>query len=165
MIAPTRERLKEVLLYNPVTGLFTWKIKPNRRIKIGSIAGCAGANGRMVIRVDGVLLHASRLAWLYMTGVWSDLQIDHKDCNPLNNKWENLREATSAQNMANTRKRLRNSTGFKGVVFHQKNKKWVANISHENDRIYIGSFDTREEAHAAYIGAAVALNRKFARSE
>ena len=123
------------------------------------VAGCK-SRGYIVVRVDLVLHQAHRLAWLYVHGSWPVDQIDHINCDPSDNRICNLREATPAQNQANTRSYAK--SGFKGV---RKNfSKWNAYIGGRTFK-HLGSFDTPEEANAAYLTAARARSGEFARGE
>jgi hypothetical protein len=94
------ERLKELLLFNPCTGIFTWKQKRN-----GRIAGYVWRNGYVMIKIDGVDYQASRLAWLYSYGKWPTLYIDHIDGKPSNNSMYNLRDVSHRENMNNPNSR------------------------------------------------------------
>ncbi len=166
---PTRTRLNEVLCYQPEVGLFYWLPKsgfgrePNRwnAKHAGMVAGGLNAGGYRDIRIDGVMLKAHRLAWLFMTGEWPSVQIDHIDGNPSNNRFDNLRLADVSQNQANGRRRVDNTSGFKGAC--RNGNKWVAYITSNKRRIHLGLFGSAEAAHAAYCRAAVQLNGEFAR--
>jgi hypothetical protein len=156
----TAERLREVLHYNSETGNFTWRI-PRRRVHAGDVAGSRSGKGYFVIRVDYRLYRAHRLAYLYMTGVWPTAEIDHKDTDRSNNRWHNLREATSAQNSQNSGRQKRNISGFKGVSRY--GRRWCAMITANGERYRSGSFRTPEEAAYAYAAAAKHLHGEFAR--
>jgi hypothetical protein len=148
----TEHRLKEVLNYDPESGLFTWKAIPSRRRPNGSVAGAKGKNGCIDIRLDGHLFRAHRLAWLYMTGSFPAEEIDHIDGNPKNNRFLNLRRVSHAVNMQNIRKAQRNSaTGLLGAS--PWGKRFKARIAIDGTQIKIGVFDTPQEAHAAYLEA------------
>lgn len=102
-----------------------------------------------------------RIAWLYMTGRWPAVEIDHKDRNPHNNRWRNLREATTPQNRANAKQRKSN-LGHTGV-WKQRNK-YIARITADK-RIYnLGSFSTLKAALAARKNAEKIYHGEFARS-
>lgn len=92
----------------------------------------------------------------------SDLKVDHRDTNGLNNTRENLRVGTQSQNLGNQRQRLGTKSGFKGVCTAGDNK-WRAEIGYKKKRIYLGSFSTKEEAAAAYNAKALELFGPFAR--
>lgn len=87
----THARLLEVLDYDPVSGLFRWRISNSNRAPVGAIAG-SRRKGHLAIRIDGVRHYAHRLAWLYMTGEWPKGQIDHKSRDGADNRWVNGRD-------------------------------------------------------------------------
>jgi hypothetical protein len=153
----TAERVRELLDYNPRTGIFTWAIS-RRRCRKGSVAGCVMRNGYVVIRVDDRLYLAHRLAWLHVHGRWPVEQLDHIDRNRANNTLRNLREVTNAENAQNQKPR-KNKSGFSGV--RKENNKWLAEIKVNYKPIRIGLFETPEAAHAAYIDAKRKLHQKF----
>jgi len=76
--------------------------------------------------------------------------IDHIDGDSLNNKIENLREATQSQNIANSKKSRGNTSGYKGVTFRKDTQRWAAQIMVNYKHISLGCFGTPEEAAAAY---------------
>ena len=147
----TAERLREVLNYNPETGVFTWRTTTNRKIRIGDIAG-TDSHGYVAIRIDGRRYLAHRLAWLWMNGEWPASIIDHEDTNPSNNRWENLRLATHRINMQNRRRATFNSsTGLLGVAKNRSS--FQAQIGANGETHYLGCYATAEEAHAVYVAA------------
>jgi len=89
------------------------------------------------------------------------LEVDHLDHNGLNNKRDNLRVCTSSQNKQNMRVRRDNKLGIKGVYYNKKERKYYAQIKLEK-RIWLGSYNTAEEANAAYQKAANKLFKEFA---
>lgn len=155
----TAKRLREVLDYNPDTGEFRWKIAQRRYI--GEVAGYRGdACGHRQIRIDGRAYYAHRLAWLYVHGQWPDNQIDHCDVDPSNNTLSNLRKATNQQNRQNVRSKR--SDGRKGI--HCTGRKWQAAIRVGGKRIYLGHFNTPDEAAAAYSQAVAQHHGEFGRA-
>ena len=168
MVAPrtlTLERLREVLAFDPDTGVFRWMVRLSNRVTIGDVAGCRVRMGGSVyvqIRIGGRLYMAHQLAWFYTNGEWVDL-IDHRDLDGENNRLLNLREATPSQNQFNRARQSNNSTGFKGVTFHGASKLYMARITASGKCHLLGYFKTAEEAHGAYAAAAHRLHGEFAR--
>lgn len=159
----TAQRLREVLNYNPKTGEFTWLVALSKKTKIGSVAGTV-RDGYINIQIDGQLNRAHRLAWLHMTGEWPKSLIDHRDLNRSNNRWINIRPASTIENNANWPMLRTNASGYRGVRWYRANKRWSAQIGVNRKSVHLGYFDTAEEAHAAYCVAAKALWGEFARA-
>lgn len=162
----TAERLREVLNYDPETGVFAWIANTTLRNLIGKAAGCkdgSAAHKRIIIRIDSELHMAHRLAWLYMVGEFPPSWVDHINGDGFDNRWANLRLASVAQNMANSKTRVDNKSGLKGVQ-KQKNKSgtWMARITVGRKNIYIGTYATKQEAHQAYLVAAQKYHGEFA---
>ena len=156
----TQERLKELLSYDPATGVFRWRVSLSNRAPSGSVAGCIRPDGYVQIMIDGKHYLAHRLAWLYVHGELAP-QLDHADGNPSNNRISNLRPATQSQNNGNARKRSDNTSGKKGVSWHKRDKKWQSRIKHNGRQIYLGYFETAKAAHAAYCEKARELFGEF----
>lgn len=174
--------LRELLNYDPVTGLFSWRNRTpamfcntkhsaahecarwNSRYG-GKPAGKINKNKYVDIKINGSLHLAHRLAWLWMTGEWPTCQVDHINGDRSDNRLVNLRAATNAQNCANRRIRRDNRSGLKGVYFHNQSGKFRAEICVNGRSKTIGSFDTASAAHAAYCGAAQKHFGEFARTE
>jgi len=72
--------------------------------------------------------------------------IDHIDGDPSNNRIENLREASHAENMRNSQRPKNNTSGFKGVYFDKRNKNWIAQCVKDNKKFHIGSFKDIHDA-------------------
>ncbi len=92
------------------------------------------------------------------------MEVDHRDGDGLNNVDENLRTCTHSQNIFNNKKPRNNTSGFKGVYFYRKTKRWLAKLRFQNQPIYIGLFDDPEEAARAYDKKAVELFGEFAKT-
>lgn len=155
----TQGRLKELLLYDPETGVLTWLVDvmtgrdyKQFAVRRGDIAGYTNARKYVAVKVEGNLYLAHRLAWLYVTGVWPELDIDHRDNNRTNNRWSNLREVNRSTNLENQTKPHRDSkSGFLGVS--RCGSKWQARVWVRGVRRNLGYFGTPEEAHQAYLTA------------
>lgn len=156
----TQERLKELLDYDPETGIFTRKTRAAKRVQIGDIAGSMHSKGYWVVKIDNRSHKAHRLAWLYVYGVWPTADLDHVNGIRNDNRICNLREAPNGMNAQNMRHAASNnkSSGLIGASWHKQTKKWNAQITHGNRRIHLGLFDSAEEAHAAYVRAKVELH-------
>jgi|TARA_R100000501_G_C2587213_1_gene88399 hypothetical protein len=158
----TADRLRAVLRYEKESGQFYWIAPPwNHTNLIGQRAGC-NATGYILIRIDGRKYKAHRLAWLYVKGVWPKSRLDHRDGQTTNNRIDNLREATPAQNCANSRRRS-GKVIAKGVR-RLPSGKFQARIRHENKLQTIGTFQTEDQAAQAYFARARAFYGEFARA-
>ena len=154
----THERLRELLHYDPESGVFTWLVRATKNIKIGDEAGDRDTHGYLAIRIDGKRYRAHRLAWLYMTGAWPVHEIDHINGIRDDNRLGNLREATRAENQQNQAVRRDSSSGFTGVSWDKWRNKWQAYIKIAGRQRYLGRFPTAESAHAAYLAAKMKLH-------
>ena len=94
-------------------------------------------------------------------GTVPGIEIDHKNRNGLDNRKENLREATRAQNTINTRTRITTWSGLRGVDWYPKYNQWRARITIDKKTIHLGYFDTKEEAHQVYTARAVEAFGEF----
>lgn len=106
----------------------------------------------MVTSVDGRLYYNHRLVWLIVYGRWPMNEIDHTNGDKVDNRLTNLRDATSTSNKENLRgARSNNRSGFLGVCWVAKNKKFQASIQVGGKAIHIGLYTTAEEAYQAYL--------------
>jgi len=161
----TLDELRSVLEYNSETGKFTWLKSQGlggRNGKVGDLAGSLSVKGYWVIRLNRKLYYAHRLAWFYKTGYFP-YEVDHVNLNRLDNRWCNLREATRSNNSMNVAKRNDNTSGYKGVTLDKRIDKWRARINLNKQEIFLGHFDTKELAYAAYCEAAENKFKSFAR--
>lgn len=115
--ALSHDRVRKVLAYDAVTGIFTRRIAIGNQ-KIGSVAGWLCKNGYVYVDIDGKRYLGQRLAFLYMTGSFPPSQADHKNGIRSDNRWDNLRTATPKQNAQNVKHHRDNRSGFKGISFH-----------------------------------------------
>lgn len=149
----TQNELKELLHYDPETGVFTWKVDRGSRYKAGSRAGSVGSYGYREIRLSNKLYKEHRLVWLYVYGVWPEFELDHINGVTGDNRLCNLREATSLENKQNASIRSDNTSGHTGVCWHKRARKWMAYIAVNNKIKYLGLHKTIDEAKEAYLKA------------
>jgi hypothetical protein len=138
----TLQQLKEVLFYDPGTGIFT-RIKSHQPELVGKEAGYRDSQGYRRIKVNSKKYFTHRLVFFYMEGRWPIQQVDHINRDRSDNRWENLREVSNKENAQNS--------GAKG--YSKEGNRWCSRISTEGKQIFLGSFTTREEAAAAYLAA------------
>ena len=147
-------RLRQVLTYEPDTGIFRWRVSLGSRSRPGASVGCPDALGYLRVTIDKKNYKLHRLAFLYMTGEWPAGCVDHIDGDPSNNRWVNLRDVDHYINMQNRRRaRKGNATGLIGATYCKQNDNWYSKIRSEGRYITLGRFSSPEEAHAAYIAA------------
>jgi hypothetical protein len=160
----TADLVREKFNYSPQTGEFTWRVHRNSA-KIGTIAGRVHKHSPPYRKVwfDGRDYYVHRLIWLHCYGSWPSETVDHLNGDSLDNRIENLREATPHQNSLNRGIYSSNSTGLKGVSPWRGNT-YRAHIRLHGKQKYLGTFDTPEAAHAAYWAAAQEMHGSFARA-
>lgn len=152
--------IREMVSYNPETGVLIWIARPCPKIRIGSIASRKpNRDDRYrVFKLNKRAYQAHRVAWLLHYGDWPALELDHINGDKDDNRISNLRLATRSQNMANRKVRAESRTGIKGVRPYGK-EKFAAVFMKK----HLGAFDTPEEASEAYAKAAESLFGEFAR--
>lgn len=147
----TLDRLKEVLDYCQQDGVFRWRVRRGGMATAGSVAGSL-VGGYRRIAIDRGTHSAHRLAWFYVHGHWPPNDIDHENTNRDDNRLSNLRLATRAQNIANVPVRRDNVAKLRGVTKGPWG--YVARVTINGDRKYLGIFKTADDAHATYVKAA-----------
>ena len=138
----TQNRLKELIDYNPDTGIFIWKPRPYyTRNGVGRIAGSLHSAGYITLFIDREQYFAHRLAWLYYYGEFPSSNIDHINRIKNDNRIVNLRLANQSQNLMNIVKHKDNTSGYKGVYWHKKAKKWAVECYIQGKKNYLGLFE------------------------
>ena len=139
----TQTALKEMLSYDPATGIFVWIVDAPWAVP-GQRAGTRQHDGYRRIGIRGIGYVEHRLAWLYMTGSFPSSKIDHRNRIRDQNHWTNLRLATHRQNCQNKK--------CSGATLHRSGK-WQAQIKVNGKSKYLGLFDDRSAAERAYLAA------------
>ena len=126
---------------------------------------------KLELRIDdrGYLIVGS---WKVHNIVWEQFngkkpkgfQIDHINGNRLDNRIENLRIATYAENQWNAKKRIDNNSGVKGVCWHKASKRWMAQIKQNKRLFYLGTYDSIKEAERIVKKKRAELHGEFARN-
>lgn len=153
----TAERLRNLLDYDPATGLFRYKVSKGPA-RAGEVAGTVGNHGYVQIRARGKKHLAHRLAWLYVHGVWPRDYLDHKNRDKTDNRIANLRECCQCENMQNRKIGSNNKSGCKGVNWHAATGTWQARITVNKVRIQLGWFTNLHDAITARNKAVAALH-------
>ena len=179
---PSPKLLRKLMRYDPRTGELFWRertpdmfIATERR---SSKSLCKAWNkryagkqtfkakhvfGYMHGTICGKTISAHRVAWAILHNEWPATQIDHIDGNPANNKQDNIRLATAAQNSQNRKLPKHNTSGIKGVFWSKHKNRWHARIGHNGKKIHIGYFKTKRQAATAYANKASSLHGEFFR--
>jgi len=151
----TQKRLKELLNYDPETGVFTWISRRGSKAA-GSVAGTPHyKQGYIRIKIDGEMYSAHRLAWLYVYGEWPKHETDHINHDRQDNRIENLRSVTRHQNARNRTLRSDSTSGVVGVNWFKRNQKWGARIFKNGKFVFLGLFERFEDAVEARKNASV----------
>jgi len=163
--------------------MLTWKERPiehfvsQRAMSVfnkkypGKVAGSptfknTGKPAACLVQINGKTFLAHRIIWTMEKGpIPERMQIDHIDVNAHNNRLDNLRLATNAQNSHNQPARRSNKWGLKGVSLNSTGGKWVAQIMIDGTNKHIGVYDNPLDAHNAYAEAAERHYGDFARTK
>lgn len=167
----TADRLRELLSYEPETGEFTW-LRNRGAAVAGTAAGVHNGLGYRVIRIDGRLYLAHRLCVAVRPRLLARERarphqlrsLRQQDCQPAPVIFVNLRQSSQRQNVRNSRRRIDNSTGHKGVWWRKDRGKFVSTLKTGDQTLWLGSFSDKEQAAAAYASAARRHFGEFART-
>lgn len=156
--------LRECISYDPLTGVFLWKVSKGSgvsRTEKGTVAGSKRHDGYTLIGVNGKQYTAQRLAFALCNGYFAK-EVDHINGDPSDNRLTNLRAASHQQNIFNGKHRKNNTSGKKGVYQHA-NGRWRARIMVNYKMLHLGVFPSIDSAHAAYMNAARKYFGEFVR--
>ena len=157
-------KIRELVEYDPNTGIIKWKVNRKGHAKAGMVAGAQHNRGYIILAVDNVAYLAHRLAWaMHYGSISENMQIDHVNGDRSDNRICNLRLATHEENCRNSKPRKHNKSGIKGVK--RRGNKWYARIKVNNKEIWLGSHDTPEEAKQAHDTAAVRYFGEYAENK
>jgi hypothetical protein len=152
----TQSDLKSVAHYDETVGLFT-RTTSAGGFHIGTVMGKTDSYGYRQLTIKGCSYLAHRAAWLYVYGVWPSDEIDHIDGNRSNNAIANLRIVARKGNNQNIkRSRITNAIGVLGVS--KSGRRFTARINANGEQLHLGTFDTTEDAHDAYVTAKRSLH-------
>jgi hypothetical protein len=133
----TQKRLKELLHYDPETGLFVWLKNTTTRNQKGTVVGSLNSSGYIQTSIFGKAYYVHRLVWLYVYGYFPEKDIDHVNQKKNDNRLVNLRESSRSCNMRNTGNMATNISGVRGVSWDKKGRKWAARICINYTSTYI----------------------------
>lgn len=155
----TQDYLNQCFEYEAITGRLYWKNRPQCHFNstsgcklfnsqfAGKIAGGIDGRGYIKVRLNDRKYQAHRLIWILVKGETpNDLVIDHINHNRTDNRIENLRITTVADNFKNQVLRNTNTSGVSGVSWYERYGKWVARINHKEKRICLGYFENKDDA-------------------
>lgn len=160
---PEHIEIYEALSYDAHTGLVTWRLNRSSNVKAGAVAGWDNGNGYRRIEIKGKRVYSHHVAWLFMTGEWPELEVDHINGDPSDNRPQNLRAANRFENTRNSSVRSHNQSGLKGAKYDRRHNIWIARITVDKKTTYLGRFRDAASAHVAYCEAAVRMHGEFAR--
>ena len=162
----TPEDARYLWNYNAETGSITWRVADSNKIVVGQEAGYFHRNrgGNKILHRYGKDHYATKIIWLIVHGrePLKGYVIDHINRDPTDNRLVNLRECTKSQNGINRGNNTNNRTGYKGVSYNKRDRKFVAWIKCNYVNNYLGSYDTAKEAAQAYKMKAIELFGEFA---
>ena len=162
------ELVQQYLGYDPSTGQLTWRRRPgvewwNTR-HAGTIAGTR-KRGEIQVSIThngrARLYRAHTLVWALVTGTWPEREIDHRNGDPYDNSWDNLRLQSTEQCRSNSHVPV-GEIAFKGVYFHRVRGRFAAQIKANKVWKWLGLHSTAEAAARAYDAAAERMLGEFA---
>lgn len=160
------ERLRALLLHDAAKGVLIWQARgiPAWDARYaGTRAGTLTSEGYRTLSIDDESFREHRVIWALAHGAWPGERLDHSDLNRAGNKAKNLREASSSQNVANSKARRRNKLKVKGVHYEAARNSYRAQIGYKGKKYNLGNFKTLAAARAAYRDTSNVLFDTFAR--
>jgi hypothetical protein len=147
----SHDSLLSMVSYDRNSGEFFWNESGSgRKEKLGFFTG----DGYLAVGIDYRTYRLHRLAWFYVFGVWPNGEIDHINGIKTDNRIDNLRDVSKSINMQNMRSPQKNNkSGFLGVSWSKHHGKYQARIGHKGLDVFLGYFNSPEDAHSAYLKA------------
>jgi hypothetical protein len=158
----TQDNLKECLEYKE--GKLFWIKQSSSNIRIGMEAGTTNERGYVQVKIFNKRYYAHRLVFFMFNGYFPQ-EVDHIDGNKNNNRIENLRASTKAQNQHNAKINKNNTSGVKGVTWDKQNKKWKSQCGYNNKNHYLGHFIDKELAKQVVEQFRKQYHHEYARNE
>lgn len=159
---PSAEELRQLIHYNPDTGVLTSKVTRKGLVK-GQIMGCDSPHRYLLIRFKGPQYIAHRLIYRIVTGIdLGQQEIDHINGNTKDNRWSNLRVVERLENTWNTRKSKNNTSGVKGIDWVKNRSRWRARVAYNNKTFTLGLFSSIDDAVEAIAALREKLHAEFA---
>jgi hypothetical protein len=148
----TPAHVRQLLAYDPDTGLFTWRPRGlgywDTRYAGKPALTTVCKDGYQTGVISSKRFYAHRVAIAHVTGAWPEGEVDHVNHDRLDNRIANLRVVDRTGNRRNLGTLVTNQSGVCGVHWAQHISKWVAQIGVDGGRVYLGAFDDLEEASA-----------------
>ena len=157
------ERLRELFELDRDAGLLRRRITISSKARAGDVVGSADGKGYLRIQIDGRKFRVHRINYAIDRGEWLFGEVDHRDENKTNNRPNNLREASHAENKRNVSKLKHNTSGISGIHWREDKKKWSAQITINGRQKYLGYFTDKAAAALAVDLARIEHHKQFAR--
>lgn len=171
----TQSQVRELLHYDPTTGVFTWKhrdakwfdsAREHRRWNTrfaGKRAGSVWTTKRTGYQSRNIVIlgkhyREHRIAWLYMQGHPIPHHLDHENKNATDNRWHNIQDGSGGANQRNVSKLRNNTSGVTGVTWHASSGKWMARCQINGKTHHVGSFHDLNDAAKAVAAFRAANN-------
>lgn len=153
------ETLRELLSYDPATGVLCWRVARSNRVQPGvPITKTSPSTGYVRVTVNKKVLAAHRVAWVLTTGKWPEGVVDHINGVKTDNRMINLRDVTRADNCLNrVGTQTNKQTGDLGVFFDKRRGAWYAQICRHGKTRHLGTFKSQQEAACAAVNARKAI--------
>ena len=152
------DELRLLVSYDPATGNFVWLKDLANNVKAGTPAfSKRSARGYPVASIQGKNYLAHRVAWALHFGEWPEGDIDHINGNRQDNRVDNLRVVSNAENCKNKRPRKTKKSGLPFGVYAGRGGRFKAQICCSGKNVHLGTFNTPEDAAAAYEKAKIEL--------